>query len=81
MYTMNYPVHGIRIALVYVDAVIHIVPDFLKWIESVKWAVGEEFRMTNFGEAKRILGMGIMNNREAGTDSLSHEQHTKEILD
>jgi hypothetical protein len=37
--------------------------------------------MTDFGEAKFILGMDIIRNREAGTISLSHEQYTKEILE
>jgi hypothetical protein len=37
--------------------------------------------MTDFGEAKFILGMNIVRNKEAGTISLSQEQYTKEILE
>jgi hypothetical protein len=37
--------------------------------------------MTNFGDAKFILGMEIIRNKEAGTISLSQEQYTKEILE
>jgi hypothetical protein len=37
--------------------------------------------MTDFGEAKFILGMDIIGNREAGTISLFQEQYTKEILE
>jgi hypothetical protein len=35
----------------------------------------------NFGEAKFILGMDIVKNKEAGTISLSQEQYIKEILE
>jgi hypothetical protein len=37
--------------------------------------------MTDFGEAKFILGMDIVRNREARTISLSQEQYIKEILE
>jgi hypothetical protein len=37
--------------------------------------------MTDFGDAKFILGMDIIRNNEAGTISLSHEHDTKEILE
>jgi hypothetical protein len=37
--------------------------------------------MTDFGEARFILGMDIVKNREAGTINLSQEQYTKEILE
>jgi hypothetical protein len=57
LYTMNHQVHGISIVLVYVDDIL-IVSDSLKWIESAKRAIGEQFRMTDLGEAKFILGMG-----------------------
>ena len=64
----------------YVDDLL-IVSDSLEWIASAKRAIGEQFRMTHFGEAKFILGMDIVRNREAGTISLSQEQYTKEILE
>jgi hypothetical protein len=35
----------------------------------------------DFGEAKFILGMDIVKNKEAWTISLSHEQYTKEIIE
>jgi histone deacetylase 1/2 len=44
LYTMNYPVHGICIVLVYVDDIL-IVSDSLKWIESAKRAIGDQFRI------------------------------------
>jgi hypothetical protein len=69
-----------RLVLVYVDDIL-IVSDSLKWIESAKRAIGDRFRMTDFGDAKFILGLDIIMNIEAGTISLSHEQYTKEILD
>jgi hypothetical protein len=34
-------------------------------LESVKRAIGEPFRMTDFGEAKCNLGMEIVKNRKA----------------
>jgi hypothetical protein len=37
--------------------------------------------MTCFGEAKFILGMDIVKNREDGTISISQEQYIKEILE
>jgi hypothetical protein len=37
--------------------------------------------MTDFGEAKFILGMNIAGNRKARTISLFHEYSTKEILE
>jgi hypothetical protein len=37
--------------------------------------------MTDFGEAKFILGMDIVRNRETWTTRLYHEQRTKEILE
>jgi hypothetical protein len=37
--------------------------------------------MTKFGEAKFILGIDIVGNREAGTIILSYEQYTNEILE
>jgi hypothetical protein len=37
--------------------------------------------MTNFGEAKFILGMDIVRNTEAWTVNLSQEQYTKDILE
>jgi hypothetical protein len=77
---MNHPLHGISIVLVYVDDIL-IVLDSLKWIESAKRAIGGQFRMTDFGEAKFFLGMDIIKNRESGTISLSQEQFTKEILE
>jgi hypothetical protein len=80
MYTMNHPIHGICIVLVYVDDIL-IVSDSLKWIESAKRAIGDQFRMTDFGDAKFILGMDIIGNKEAGTIILSHEYYTKEILE
>jgi hypothetical protein len=76
---MNHPMHGTCIVLVYEDDIL-IVSNLLKWIELAKRAIGEEFRMKDFGEAKFILGMDIVINREAGTVSLSKEQYTKEIL-
>jgi hypothetical protein len=81
LYTTNHPMHGICIVLVYVDDFL-IVSDSLKWIESAKRAIGDQFRMTDdFGEAKFILGMDIVRNKEAGTIILSQEQYTKEILE
>jgi hypothetical protein len=56
LYTMNHQVHGICIVLVHMDDIL-IVSDSLKWIESAKRAIGEQIRMTDFGEAKFILGM------------------------
>jgi hypothetical protein len=67
---MNHPVHGIRIVLVYVDEIL-IVAESLEWIESTKRAIGNHFRMTNFREAKFILGMDIVRNKEAWTISRS----------
>jgi hypothetical protein len=70
LYTMNHPMHGICIVMVYVDDILTVL-DTLKWIESAKRAIGEQFRVTDFGEAKLILGMDIVINREARTISLS----------
>jgi hypothetical protein len=76
LYTINHLVHGICIVLVYMDDIL-IVADSLKWIESAKRAFGSQFRMTDFGEAKFILKMDIVKNREVGTiNSLSQEQYT-----
>jgi hypothetical protein len=72
LYTMNYHVQGICIVLVYVDDIL-IVSDSLKWIESAKRAIGEQFHMTGFGEAKFILGMDSVKSREAETVSRFHE--------
>jgi hypothetical protein len=36
--------------------------------------------MTDFAEAKFIIGMDIVENKEAWTINLSQEQYTKEIL-
>jgi hypothetical protein len=47
----------------------------------VKRAIVEQFRITDFGEAKFILGMDIVRNREAGTINLSQELYAKEILE
>jgi hypothetical protein len=80
LYTMNHPMHGVRIVLVYVDD-IFFVSGSLKWIESAKRAIGDQFRITDFGEDKFILGMDIIRNREAGTISPSKEKYTKEILE
>jgi hypothetical protein len=80
LYTMNRPLHGICFVVVYVDGIL-IVSDSLKWIESTKHAIGEQFRMTDSGQAKFILGMHIVINREARTMSLSQEQYAKEILE
>jgi histone deacetylase 1/2 len=62
LYTMHHPLHGICIVLVYVDDIL-IILDSLKWIESAKRAIGEHFRMTDFGEAKFIVGMDIVRSR------------------
>jgi hypothetical protein len=59
--TMNHPLHGIRIVLVYVDDIL-IVSYSVKWIKSTKQASGEQFRMTDLGEPKFILGMDIVGN-------------------
>jgi hypothetical protein len=79
LYTMNRPVYVTCIVLLYVND-IFTVSDLLKWIELVKRAIWEKFRMSDFGEAKFILGMAIVGNKEARTISLHHEQHIKEIL-
>jgi hypothetical protein len=76
---MNHPVHDIFIILVYVDGLL-IVSDSLEWIKSAKRAIGGQFRMIDFGEAKFFLGMDIVRNMEVGTISLPEEQYTKEIL-
>jgi hypothetical protein len=73
LFTVNHPVHGTCIVLLYVDE-IRIVSDPLKWTWSAQRAIGEQFRMTGFGAAKPILGMDIVRKKEAGTISLSHEQ-------
>jgi hypothetical protein len=77
---MNHLVHGICIILVYVDNLL-IVSYSLEWITSAKRAIGEQFGMTDFGEAKFVIGMDIVRNREAGTICLSQKQYTKEILE
>jgi hypothetical protein len=77
---MNHQVHGIRIVLVYVDDII-IVSYSFKSIESARRAIGEQFRMTDFGEAKFILGIDIVGSIEARTVSHSHEQYTNGILE
>jgi hypothetical protein len=79
LHTMTLQVQGICIVLVYVDDIL-IVSYSLKWFESAKRAIGEQFRMTDFGEAIFILGMDIVRSRKAWTDSISKEQYTKEIL-
>jgi hypothetical protein len=40
LYTMNHPMHGICIVLVYVDDSL-IILDSLKWIESAKPGMGD----------------------------------------
>jgi hypothetical protein len=81
LYTMSHPMNGICIVLVYVDDIL-IVSDSLKWIESAKRTiVMEQFRMTDFGEAKFIVRMDIVNNIEEGTISLPLELYIKEILE
>jgi hypothetical protein len=67
--------------MVHVDDNTLIVSDSLKWIESAKRAIGDHFRMTNFGEAKFILGMDIVRNIKAWTISLSYYNYTKEIME
>jgi hypothetical protein len=66
--------------MVNVDDIL-IVSYSLKWIESAKRAIGEQFRMTDFGEAKFIFGMDIVINIEIWTTSISHEHYTKELLE
>jgi hypothetical protein len=56
--------HGILIVMVYVDDIL-TVSYSVKWIESAKRVIGEQFRMTDFGEAKFILGIDIVSNRKA----------------
>jgi hypothetical protein len=56
---MNHPMHGMCIILVYGDDLL-IVCDCLEWIKSAKRNIGEQFRTTDFGEAKFILGMEIV---------------------
>jgi hypothetical protein len=70
---MNHHVHGGCIVPVNVDDIL-IVSDSLKWIESAKRAIGDQFRITDFGDANFILGMIIVRNKEAGIISLFHEQ-------
>jgi hypothetical protein len=79
MHTMKHLMHDICIAFMYIEDTL-IVPDSLKWIESAKRANGEQFRMTGFGEAKFMLKMDMVRNKD-GTVSLSQEQYTQEILE
>jgi hypothetical protein len=58
-----------------------IVFSSLKWIESTKRPIGEQFNVILFDATKFILGMDIVKSRDAGTISLSQEQYTKEILE
>jgi hypothetical protein len=69
--TINHHVHEICIVLVHVDDLL-IVSDSFEWIESAKRSIGKESRMTDFGEAKFILGMDIEKNKEAMPMSLYH---------
>jgi hypothetical protein len=66
--------------MVYVDDIL-IVSDFFNWIVSAQRAIGEQFRMIDFGEANFILGMDIVRSKEAWTINLSHEQYTKENME
>jgi hypothetical protein len=70
LYTVNHPVHGICIVQVYVDDIL-IVTNSVKWIELAERAIGEQFRMTDLCEAKLLLGMDIVRNREAEIICLS----------
>jgi hypothetical protein len=80
LYTMNHRAHGICIVQVYADAIL-IVSDPLEWIETAKRAIGKKLRMTDFGEAKIILGMDNVMDKEARATGLSQEQYTKKILE
>jgi hypothetical protein len=47
LYTINHPLRGICLVPVHVDDLL-IVSDSLKWIETAKGAIREQFRMTDF---------------------------------
>jgi hypothetical protein len=70
LYTMNHRVHGTCIVMIYVDDIL-IVSDSHKCIDSEKRAIGEQFHVTDFGEAKLIIMMDIVRNREAGSVTVS----------
>jgi hypothetical protein len=75
LYFMNHNVHVICIiVLVYVDGIL-LVSYSLDWIESAKRAIGEQFYMIDFGEAKFMLGMDLVMNKEVGTTSNLSQEH------
>jgi hypothetical protein len=57
---------------VYVGAIL-IASDSLEWIDSAKRAIGNHFRMADFGEAKFVLEMDIARKRETGVIGLSQK--------
>jgi hypothetical protein len=77
---MSHQVYGIGILLVYVDNTL-LVSHSLERIESAKRAIGKQFCMFDFGEAKFILGMDILMDTNAGTMSFSQERYTKELVE
>eukprot|EP00873_Tetraselmis_striata_P025534 jgi/Tetstr1/445798/TSEL_033444.t1 len=80
MYNMNHPRYGICIVLVYVDDIL-VVSDSVEWIRSAKSAIGDEFNMTDFGEAAFVMGMDLTRCWASGTIRLSQEQYTLELLE
>jgi hypothetical protein len=65
---------------VYEDEIL-IVSDSLEWMESVKRAIGTQLCRIGFGEAKFILGVDIVGNKEAGTINLYHKHDTKNTME
>ena len=65
--------------LLYVDDML-LAPKGMDEITKLKKLLSSEFDMKDLGSAKRILGMDIFRNREAGTLQLSQSEYLQKVL-
>jgi hypothetical protein len=80
MYSVNHPIHGIYVALVFVNDILG-VSDSLHWVSTAKAHIRQQFNMTDFGPTTYTLGMDITRERPDGTVRMSQEQYNIELLE
>ena len=66
--------------LLYVDDML-IACKSLSEINKLKFKLNSEFEMKDLGNAKRILGMNIIRNRDKGTLLITQENYIDKVLE
>jgi len=80
VYEWNHPVHGRVFILVYVDDLI-VAGKSLAGVKAVTSAVSGKFDVRDMAEVTEFIGIKVMRDRKARTNTLSNPGHTAALLE